>query len=287
MSKLRAVRKLKSIQFLMTRANLTSNDYYENLGLTKNATDAQIKSAYVRCEFPVVNAIPTFIYCSYRKLAIQYHPDKNLGNKEEAETNFKIVGEAYNILSDRNTRSVCMFIAFTVSNSFLRALVDDLYGKEGLEDGMEPVTKERAMKIFREFFRFGDEMDPDAPERAKGIRRAAGGVVYAPVKGFMYGGKSVLSGVVLSSSAVALGARAMVTNVASGVKEMSEAGMNAARQRRRHTDTEVEIAKAADTRNTLLSEEKPSFMGGLKKATVGAVSAPVAVRTHIKCNSID
>ncbi|CCI45436.1 unnamed protein product [Albugo candida] len=224
----------------MTRANLTSNDYYENLGLTKNATDAQIKSAY-------------------RKLAIQYHPDKNLGNKEEAETNFKIVGEAYNILSDRNTRSVY-----------------DLYGKEGLEDGMEPVTKERAMKIFREFFRFGDEMDPDAPERAKGIRRAAGGVVYAPVKGFMYGGKSVLSGVVLSSSAVALGARAMVTNVASGVKEMSEAGMNAARQRRRHTDTEVEIAKAADTRNTLLSEEKPSFMGGLKKATVGAVSAPVA-----------
>nr|CCA16219.1 conserved hypothetical protein [Albugo laibachii Nc14] len=221
----------------MAQANLTSDNYYENLGLTKNATDAQIKTAY-------------------RKLAIQYHPDKNPANKEQAGTHFKIVGEAYTVLSNQDTRSVY-----------------DLYGKEGLEDGMEPVTKERALRIFREFFRFGEEMDPNAPERAKGIRRAAGGVVYAPVKGFMYGGRSVLSGVVLSSSAVALGARAMVTNVASGVKEMGEAGMNAARERSRHTDTEVEISQAADT---MASEDKPSFMGGLKKATVGAVSAPVA-----------
>lgn len=43
----------------------------------------------------------------YRKLAIKYHPDKNLGDKEQAEENFKIVGEAYNVLSDSGTREIC------------------------------------------------------------------------------------------------------------------------------------------------------------------------------------
>jgi hypothetical protein len=110
--------------------------------------------------------------------------------------------------------------------------LDDIYGKEGLEDGAEPMTKERAMRIFQDFFRFGEAMDPDAPERSKGLKRAAGGVVYAPVKGLMYGGKSVLSGVIMGSAAVVAGAGAMVANVAFGVKEMGEAGVNAARKRK-------------------------------------------------------
>jgi hypothetical protein len=110
--------------------------------------------------------------------------------------------------------------------------VDDLYGKEGLEDGAEPMTKERAMRIFQDFFRFGEAMDPDAPEVSKGVKRAAGGVVYAPMKGLLYGGKSVLSGVVMGSAAVVVGAGAMVANVAMGVKEMGEAGVNAARKKK-------------------------------------------------------
>lgn len=45
--------------------------------------------------------------CSYRKLAIKYHPDKNPNDKLVAEENFKIVGEAYNVLSNKETREIC------------------------------------------------------------------------------------------------------------------------------------------------------------------------------------
>ena len=59
-------------------------DYYEVLGIGKNATDAEIKSAY-------------------RKLAKKYHPDMNPGDKE-AEEKFKEVNEANDVLSDPQKR---------------------------------------------------------------------------------------------------------------------------------------------------------------------------------------
>ena len=59
-------------------------DYYEVLGLGKNATDAEIKSAY-------------------RKLAKKYHPDLNPGDKT-AEEKFKEVNEAHDVLSDPEKR---------------------------------------------------------------------------------------------------------------------------------------------------------------------------------------
>jgi len=55
-------------------------DYYEVLGVSKNATEDEIKSAY-------------------RKLAIKYHPDRNPGDKS-AEEKFKEAAEAYNVLHD-------------------------------------------------------------------------------------------------------------------------------------------------------------------------------------------
>jgi DnaJ-class molecular chaperone len=61
----------------------TSKDYYQVLGLTKNATADEIKKAY-------------------RKLALQYHPDRNKG--KESEDKFKEVTKAYEVLSDSQKR---------------------------------------------------------------------------------------------------------------------------------------------------------------------------------------
>lgn len=65
---------------------MAKRDYYEVLGIDKTADEATIKKAY-------------------RKLAMQYHPDKNPDNKE-AEEKFKEASEAYEVLSDKEKRQL-------------------------------------------------------------------------------------------------------------------------------------------------------------------------------------
>ena len=64
---------------------MSKRDYYEVLGVDRNASDEEIKKAY-------------------RKLAVKFHPDKNPGDKS-AEENFKEIGEAYEALSDPQKRA--------------------------------------------------------------------------------------------------------------------------------------------------------------------------------------
>jgi len=61
-------------------------DYYEILGVSRNASDKEIKAAY-------------------RKLARKWHPDLHTGkDKEIAEEKFKLINEAYEVLSDKEKR---------------------------------------------------------------------------------------------------------------------------------------------------------------------------------------
>jgi len=93
-------------------------DYYEILQVSRTATTAEIKKAY-------------------RKLAIKYHPDKNPGDKE-AEEKFKMINEAYGVLSDESKRELY-----------------DRYGKEGLERhgaGFNAGSMDDIMDIFNSIF---------------------------------------------------------------------------------------------------------------------------------------
>ena len=89
-------------------------DFYETLGVTRGASDAEIKTAY-------------------RKQAMTYHPDRNNGSKE-AEEKFKAITEAYDVLRDPNKR-----------------IMYDRYGEAGLRGGsggFHHVDLSEALSIF-------------------------------------------------------------------------------------------------------------------------------------------
>jgi DnaJ-class molecular chaperone len=93
-----------------------SKNYYETLEIEKNASEEEIRKAY-------------------KKMAIKWHPDKNLNNKEESEKKFKEVSEAYEVLSDSNKKEIY-----------------DKYGYDGLKEQNNGMNGHSPDDIFNMFF---------------------------------------------------------------------------------------------------------------------------------------
>jgi molecular chaperone DnaJ len=129
---------------------MAKRDYYEVLGVHRNATEEEIKKAY-------------------RKLALKFHPDKNPGDKA-AEESFKELGEAYEALNDPQSRAAYDQFGHAAFDSRQRAARGGFSG--GFHDPFE---------IFREVFGaaggggsifdniFGTQ-EPSGPQRGDDLR---------------------------------------------------------------------------------------------------------------------
>ena len=104
--------------------NGNTQDYYEVLGVSRNATEQEIKSAY-------------------RKKALEHHPDRNPEHREPAEEKFKEASQAYSILSDPQKRARY-----------------DQFGQAGVggvgTGGFDPSIFTEFEDIFGDFFGIGD-----------------------------------------------------------------------------------------------------------------------------------
>ena len=117
---------------------MTKKDYYEILGVSKSASADEIKKAY-------------------RKVAMQYHPDRNPGNKE-AEEKFKEAAEAYEVLSDNDKKERY-----------------DRYGHAAFAPGSGGFSGSTNVNMEDIFSQFGDIFGEDIFGNFFGGRRSGGG----------------------------------------------------------------------------------------------------------------
>ena len=115
---------------------MKEKDYYEVLGVSRSASDQDIKSAY-------------------RKLALQHHPDRNQGNAA-AEEKFKEAAEAYSVLGDSEKRA--RYDRFGMA------------GVAGASGGFNPETFSDFSDILGDFFGFGGSGRRAGPTRGSDLR---------------------------------------------------------------------------------------------------------------------
>jgi molecular chaperone DnaJ len=133
---------------------MAKRDYYEVLGVNRNADAEEIRK-------------------TYRKLAVKFHPDKNPGDKQ-AEDKFKELGEAYEALSDPQKRAAYDQYGHAAFDPRQRAGRGGFSGASGAGGFHDPFD------IFREVFGagggsifenlFGGAQDPSAPHRGDDLR---------------------------------------------------------------------------------------------------------------------
>jgi len=106
---------------------MATRDYYDILGVNKNASDEELKKAY-------------------RKLAMKYHPDRN-PNKKEAEERFKELNEAYAVLSDKEKRK--QYDTFGQEGFRQRFSQEDIFRGFDFEDIFSNLFGGRGRREFR------------------------------------------------------------------------------------------------------------------------------------------
>ncbi len=112
---------------------MDTQDYYETLKVSHTATDEQIKNAY-------------------RKLALQFHPDVN--NDDGAETRFKLIGEAYTVLSDEGKRRIYDMTGFNRFGNWAASRVSGQSGMNECSGGMNGGKCSAFESLFKRRSRF-------------------------------------------------------------------------------------------------------------------------------------
>jgi len=130
---------------------VSKRDYYEVLGVSRNASEEDIKKAY-------------------RKLAIKYHPDKNPGDKP-AEEKFKEVGEAYEALNDPQQRAAYDEYGHDAFDQRRRAASGWGGGFHDARDVFRETFGGGTVEdILEQFFGVGGRRDPTGPQRGADLR---------------------------------------------------------------------------------------------------------------------